>query len=522
MLAEKTGLYEASPVSILELFHRPEAVLSKADIPPGTYVPIAYKQENGSVVPQEAIHVDKLKVVDSKFLSQRKEDLYFGLNGVWNVGEQAINGIAKMRPGARKQKNLRTLNTCYIDLDVGRSEADTTDSAKWQSPYATGAAVLDMGERGLLPKPSMIAYSGRGLYVFWLLAYYDYGTNIYPLNELPPPARVFEKDILLFSAVQREIKERLANYAPDAHDASRVLRVPFSIHSKTNRTVEYHPIIVDGGLRYYDLRNLASQLDIDVSDAFCRKKKEPANQKRKRYVPGNLRSLHGLAEKRVRDVRRIAKHHGGFRKRRELYPTGEPSGGRRRSLQFLAQHRFQLGHDREGVLLEVKQLCRTCQPPYPEPNSSDSTPEEIVDTYFGKDGRENIVRYRDVDACRLFGISSFTASDVEALKLETIMPPEIKEQQKSRESASERKKGQQIDYILKRLDELPPGEQHPSYYQLSKELNALGLSCPRPTAKTRYEEALRIGDTSDERLNAAQRNLKQKRDALDIENKRNG
>jgi len=107
--------------------------------------------------------------------------------------------------GWRNVRQLRSLRTCYVDID-GTADLD---------------AVLDALQAAKLPTPSFVVFSGRGLHCYWLL-------QPTPAHALPVWQRV--QDVLIKS---------LAGIGSDskARDCARVLRLVGTKNSKNGEEV---------------------------------------------------------------------------------------------------------------------------------------------------------------------------------------------------------------------------------------------------------------------------------------------
>lgn len=130
----------------------------------------------------------------------------------------------------RRLENIKELNTLFIDLDY----------------YKTGKTkdqiLMDLEENYFnqsIPTPNFVIDSGRGLYLIWLI-------NAVPSNALP-----------LWKAIQDYLYNKLKGYGADrqALDATRILRVPGSINSKSKTVVN----IIDEYDYVYDLREIQNE-----------------------------------------------------------------------------------------------------------------------------------------------------------------------------------------------------------------------------------------------------------------------
>lgn len=143
----------------------------------------------------------------------------------------------------RENKNIRQFRALYIDLD--NLEDDQV---------ATTYRILELAEENIIPKPTMIVDSGRGLHLYWRIKNAPYRA-LHTWQEL--------EDMLY---------HRLKKYGADikATDGARVLRLPGTINSKNK--AECRIIYQDNNLEYsmYDLREtyLQEKYKKQISKAY--------------------------------------------------------------------------------------------------------------------------------------------------------------------------------------------------------------------------------------------------------------
>mgnify|MGYP001097186382 FL=1 len=150
------------------------------------------------------------KYAELKDLDMNGENIYITLNTFYKP--------------CRRLENIKELNTLFIDLDY----------------YKTKDQVLMDLEKNYfnqsIPIPNYVIDSGRGMYLIWLI-------NAVPSQALP-----------LWKAVQDHLYKQLKCFGADrqALDATRILRVPGSINSKSKTVVN----ILDEYEYVYDLREI--------------------------------------------------------------------------------------------------------------------------------------------------------------------------------------------------------------------------------------------------------------------------
>ena len=153
------------------------------------------------------------KYAELKDLDMNGENIYITLNTFYKP--------------CRRLENIKELNTLFIDLDYYK-----TDKTKDQ-------VLMDLEKNYFnqsIPIPNYVIDSGRGMYLIWLI-------NAVPSQALP-----------LWKAVQDHLYKQLKCFGADrqALDATRILRVPGSINSKSKTVVN----ILDEYEYVYDLREI--------------------------------------------------------------------------------------------------------------------------------------------------------------------------------------------------------------------------------------------------------------------------
>ena len=137
----------------------------------------------------------------------------------------------------RRIEYLRELNALFIDLDTYK-----TDFTKEQILMNLNKNYFGKN----IPTPNFIIDSGRGLYLIWLI-------KKVPSMALP-----------LWKAVEEYFYRTLKEFGVDiqALDATRILRIPGSINSKTHTEVK----IIDNYDYLYDLREIQNEYMPELSE----------------------------------------------------------------------------------------------------------------------------------------------------------------------------------------------------------------------------------------------------------------
>lgn len=165
-------------------------------------------------------HYKHMQLVKLKF---DKDNVYITLNTFYKT--------------YRRIEYLRELNALFIDLDTYK-----TDFTKEQ-------ILMNLNENYFgknIPTPNFIIDSGRGLYLIWLI-------KKVPSMALP-----------LWKAVEEYFYRTLKEFGADrqALDATRILRIPGSINSKTHTEVK----IIDNYDYLYDLREIQNEYMPELSE----------------------------------------------------------------------------------------------------------------------------------------------------------------------------------------------------------------------------------------------------------------
>jgi len=366
-----------------------------------------------------SIRADDLRSMFPALAHWLTHDAYMTVNAYYRAAPYT-NRQTGLPDVWRKEKYLRSLNACYADIDCGRPESEEPGGAlDWRQAQHEAEALADAG---VIPQPSIMARSGRGVYLFWLLR------DEHEPDKLPPHA--WPEKVELYKACNRALNERLrANRLPAdqaAIDAARVLRVPGSIHRKALRRVRYVIQLGDDGRGFvYTLPELAAALDLPALDGdlpeATRKLARPAQWRRVK-TPGAapLRS-HGAAALnalRATDLRTLEQHRGGFLKRGAKYPDGSTSPGRRFVLTLYANFLRGSGAALADACAAACSMAANMLPPWPD-EPGDPTPQALVAAEYATNRRR---RWSNAKLCALLGISADLARELE---LKTIRPRDV-------------------------------------------------------------------------------------------------
>jgi hypothetical protein len=310
----------------------------------------------------------------------------------------------------RKEKHLRYLNACYVDLDVGRPESAIPEQrTTWWQAVAVAGELMDNGE---LPYASIFAKSGRGVYLFWLLR--D------PHNP-NAPQRYWPEKLTLYKMVNRAIGSRLAALAPDraAHDAARVLRVPGTLHAKTKHPATYLiPTTASGQPYTYTLSELAEFFGVAETEASLPEatRQDSLIVTAHKYLGRETKAL-GSQPNRVKGRIQLNAQRAQDLVTLEQYRQGWTKGQRHFCLDLYAQFLRLAGNAPQDTLEALETMAANCKPPYPsDPNDPRLT--RIVEHAYASTPK----RHLNASLVRWLRITPELAR---ALELLTILPPEV-------------------------------------------------------------------------------------------------
>jgi Primase C terminal 1 (PriCT-1) len=260
------------------------------------FVAFAVGDEDG-LFPKIAIRSDSL----AEHVPQLLRDSYISINQAFRV-KRFNNKHRNSGIPCHRTDTLRYLCAAYADLDFYRIGLVADDVI---------ARLAELKNEGVIPGPSLLVSSGRGMWVLWLLR---------DENDPEHPARIWKQGLQLkqHKEVQAALHNRLAHVGADnnASNAVRYIRIPGSLNTKSETVVSWE-IQVDENcqLPRYTLAQLKERLGI--ADATTLQAKEtvtptPADLsvKPKRGRAG----WDALRTRRFKDFLSLWKIRGSFRK----------------------------------------------------------------------------------------------------------------------------------------------------------------------------------------------------------------
>lgn len=183
-----------------------------------------------------------------------------------NFHRDAFASINRFYGWRRGQEYVVRLGAIFVDIDCGRSDFD-------YSAEEAADVLRDLVQAGGLARPSMLQFSGRGLWAFWLLR-----------DERDPSTTPFANadNRELWTLLQQRTADTIAMEIPElrldrtAGEFTRVTRLHGSLNSAADRRVRYELLPGPGGepTRYsleelagfYGLRRPARRRSLGVSE----------------------------------------------------------------------------------------------------------------------------------------------------------------------------------------------------------------------------------------------------------------
>ncbi len=384
------------------------------------------KSDGGGLENLGSVSVTELRSLLPQISEWLLQDSYFTVNTYYKAAPW-LNKKTGLPGVRRKEKFLQTLNVCYLDVDVGRPESDMPGAGlPWREAQHRAEYLAD---KDVIPHPSIIARSGRGVYLLWLLRDEKASDDL---------QHAWPEKIEWYKQINRSLGERLRSKqlpADRVSDAARVLRVPGSVNTSVQEPVAYVLQLKPNGKPYvYSLAELSSflQLPFTSSGSYLptqlRELAKPLQYRRTKAtgsVPARSAGAQKLNAMRAQDVATIEAYRGGWLKKGLQYADGRVSPGRRLMLGVFANFLRGAKASEEDALKAVDGMAANCKPfPFhyhgPGAQKKPST-RDLVEQEYASPKRK---WYANKTLCSLFGI---TAELAEELELRTIVPDVVRE-----------------------------------------------------------------------------------------------
>jgi len=387
-------------------------------------------------------------------------DAYFTVNAAFKggMGKNRITGLPDTRVFVRgkydgtirREARLRYLNACYVDLDCYKSGLQWSDGV---------GVVLRAQDENIIPPPSIIVRSGRGIYLLWLLSSEREGAQ----------QRAFASEVVLYKQINRALIATLNNYEPrlradsQAADAARILRVPGSEHTKAQQPVVAQVQVVAGGrVPVFTLKELAAFYGIPVTPQLPERSSTYLRPIKKRgSCPARRRGAIATGHRRLSDLHAITQHRGGI-----------AQGKRFVSLRYLCQFARAAGYTLSDIESMAAEFAKTCRPPYPSDDDDVQVVEIVKGVWIEKRGRvlnnDSIAKFFQV-----------TPELAEELNLQSIIPEAVKDARAAEPSPREQAQVARRE-IIREIVARHPGIR-PSLRAIGAELDAADLHAAKDT-----------------------------------------
>ena len=408
------------------------------------------RQANDGHQDLAGVRANKLREYLPKLLPWLMTDSFFSINASYRAKSTRSPVTGLLMPD-RREISLRYLTACYLDLDTYNADPPLD----WPDNYT---AILRAVEANVIPAPSIVFRSGRGLYTIWLLTQDRTGA----LQSAHP------WEISLYKQVNQELGRRLSEFEPrlcvdSIHDAARLLRVPGTINSKSTEPVIADVLVTKRGLMpSYPLVELAETVNVQrvLPQDFYRVTGGRAIQDRG-SCPARRNGAVAVSERRAHDILTICQHRRGF-----------DHGRRRRSLSYLAEFARWAGWTLSRTEQMVLSLARICRPPYPS-EANDTPPQDIVRQAFTERLRK---RHVNDKLAKFFRVTPEMAAE---LNLQSTMPQAERDRRAAeripRASAQTSRRARIRELVLKHPGNYPTGNA------LARTLESDGLGAHRAT-----------------------------------------
>lgn len=356
-----------------------------------------------------AVRQESLRNQLPLFVSDIATDSYFTVNGlksdrqIWkrdtegNPISERKSAVTGLPIAPKRKQDIRYLNACYAEIDFYKVDDPAKADGKLTLAQAFSTIYAATLERSI-PTPTMIASSGRGLYLFWFLR---------DLNKPGQPCLVTPDTADLYDAVNKRINRVFSPLGADprAKDMSRILRVPGSLHSKANKLPVYSLTFFADPTRQdltYTLQELARGFNLiepdkppqHLPDPRMVKAKALEHDKRPASERDPIKRKGWLAQRKrlAADIEAIEEHHGGFTK-----------GFRRWPMFLYARVLAQIEgpSSRSKILKRISAMASRCKPPYPSDKTDSSVAQIVSDAMDGKFSRHRFPRRQLCDALKV-------------------------------------------------------------------------------------------------------------------------
>jgi len=443
---------------------------------PDGWVPF-YRRHEGTFESVASVKVNELRDMLPGMVDVLAEDGFAAVNTMYRPGK----GNSQLVPGARAAKrskhDVRWLNACLVDLDVGR---EGEDGPKGLTIGQAIGALIDAQDSGVLPPVSIYARSGRGLYAMWALKAED--GNAQP--GLTWAIKTAER-------VNKELAVRLEALAADRRviDAARIIRIPGTRHSKVGTQAQYWVAAgQDGRGIEYTLSELSAALELPppcaTTQPRVKPKDGPVDSQLSEYGRTGNRTLW---QQRYNEAWAASEAIGGI-----------PEGRRRVCITLMGLFAYRAGMTPREITTAMESLAKRCRPPYPSYDdcSVDKLVENVLkgDHGFGYRLSKNYLGKLfkvNIDMARQLGLKALVPKRI----ADTVREDEQHQRQDERQDREQAALGIVRQWLEDRA-------QYPTGTQLATALVQVGYPVSQRTAHrllTRLQENYPLPPTGERR-----------------------
>jgi hypothetical protein len=250
-------------------------------------------------------------------------DSFFTVNGMYRPGRGPSKFVPGLQYGQRGTSMIRYLTCNWVDCDMPGTPEDQLMAALKASAEAKANGIQ-------VPEWSMIAHSGRGFWLFWLLrddksepdAYFNAAQSKKDRfrgirRGIGTPVRTFieGREIAAWNRCQDQLLRAFRSVKSDAgaKDAARVTRVPGSLNTKygDERRVAYR-VNYDEESRVlcYTLAEMCALLNVQPIMRREKKADKPVDPK---LSEAGRKARNALHQGRIDRMRQLAMIRGGIR-----------------------------------------------------------------------------------------------------------------------------------------------------------------------------------------------------------------
>lgn len=185
----------------------------------------------------------------------------------------------------RRVRSVRHLNAFFIDIDyynTGISKEDVLHAIEF---YINTDRIVE---------PTFVIDSGRGLYAIWKIE--------------DVPGR-YKHTKSLYGHIQQYIFELFKDYGADANskDIARVLRVPNSLHTKTNRRVKVIYFNPDAHYTMSMFQQFVDPFEIYINKDCKKARNKPVSRSKRKSNIKQLFNIYTLYKARANDLELLCK-----------------------------------------------------------------------------------------------------------------------------------------------------------------------------------------------------------------------